>query len=171
MARISQSVAGGQNVLAFLDMIAYSEGTSTSPLTQDDGYDVIVTGIKPDGTKWPEIFMDYSQHPFVNRKPKQIKGTLFSSASGRYQHMRVHWEHYRDELKLRDFGPESQDLWALKLIRERKALDDIKAGRIEQAIGKCSNIWASFPGNTYGQPMHNVNKLLAAYKAAGGVVA
>ena len=44
MARISESLAGSRNVLAFLDMLAWSEGTSTSPATAMDGYDVIVTG-------------------------------------------------------------------------------------------------------------------------------
>ena len=46
---------------AFLDLIAYSEGTSTSSVTKNDGYDVIVTGV--DG---PSIFTDYSDHPFAN---------------------------------------------------------------------------------------------------------
>ncbi|MGB4486807.1 MAG: lysozyme, partial [Pseudomonas veronii] len=44
MARLSESFAGGRNALAFLDMLAWSEGTSTSPATAMDGYDVIVTG-------------------------------------------------------------------------------------------------------------------------------
>ena len=45
MARLSESRAGSRNALAFLDMLAWSEGTSTSPATAMDGYDVIVTGI------------------------------------------------------------------------------------------------------------------------------
>ena len=57
-----------QNRRAFLDTLAFSEGTSNHPLTVNDGYDVIVTGV--DG---PEVFTDYSAHPFANgRKPKQI---------------------------------------------------------------------------------------------------
>ena len=32
------------NLKAFLDMIAFAEGTSTSPATRRNGYDVIVTG-------------------------------------------------------------------------------------------------------------------------------
>lgn len=39
------------NVAAFLDTLAFSEGTATHPLTRNNGYDVIVTGI--DGK--PEI--------------------------------------------------------------------------------------------------------------------
>ncbi|MCP6547965.1 hypothetical protein NL497_29765, partial [Klebsiella pneumoniae] len=45
MARISDSLAGSKNALAFLDMLAWSEGTSTSKHSRDDGYDVIVGGI------------------------------------------------------------------------------------------------------------------------------
>lgn len=153
------------NLKAFLDMLAVSEGTSTSPLTKNNGYDVIVTGV--DG---PEIFNDYAQHPFAGgRKPKQInrKG-LYSTASGRYQHMLAHWKHYRDLLKLPDFGPESQDKWAIQLIKERRALPDIEAGNFAAAVSKCRNIWASLPGAGYGQPEHPIEKLQAAYIKAGG---
>lgn len=55
---------GGQNVAAFLDMLARSEGTSTSPATKCDGYDVIVyrTGID----RKPEIFTDFSDAQFFS---------------------------------------------------------------------------------------------------------
>lgn len=41
MARLTEFQAGGANVLAFLDMLAWSEGTSTIKAS-DDGYDVLV---------------------------------------------------------------------------------------------------------------------------------
>lgn len=168
MARISHTEAGGLNVLAFLDTIAVAEGTSTSPATRDDGYDVIVTGI--DGK--PEIFTDYSTHPFANGRPsKLIRPGLTSNASGRYQFMLRHWDHYRKQLKLPDFGPLSQDRWAIQLIRECRALDDVRAGRFAQALNKVRNIWASLPGSPYGQPTVAFSKLEAAYRQAGGVVA
>lgn len=53
------------NVTAFLDILAFSEGTVTHPLTRNQGYDVVVTGI--DGK--PEIFTDYSDHPFAHGRP------------------------------------------------------------------------------------------------------
>lgn len=153
------------NRKAFLDMLAVSEGTSTSPLTQNDGYDVIVTGV--DG---PEIFDDYSQHPFASgRPPKQInrKG-LYSTASGRYQFMLKHWAHYRDQLGLPDFGPDSQDRWAIQLIRERGALPLIDNGSFVLAVARVRNLWASLPGAGYGQPEHGIDKLKRAYLDAGG---
>ncbi|MCV5349584.1 lysozyme, partial [Escherichia coli] len=34
-----------QNIAAFLDMLAVSEGTANHPLKKNRGYDVIVTGL------------------------------------------------------------------------------------------------------------------------------
>lgn len=154
-----------KNLDAFLDMIGKSEGTSNSPATVRDGYDVIVTGI--DGK--PEIFSDFSDHPFANRKAKQInKSGLYSSASGKYQILHKFWPYYKRRLGLLDFSPQSQDKVAVQLIRECGALGDVEEGRIEEAINKCSRIWASLPGNLYGQRMHKVSTLLAFYKESGG---
>ncbi|WP_239042540.1 glycoside hydrolase family 24 protein [Citrobacter freundii] len=157
-----------KNLQAFLDTLAWSEGTSTSPATKSNGYDVIVTGI--DGK--PEIFTDYSDHPFNKGRPsKQINSRgLTSNASGRYQFMLKDWAHYKAQLGLPDFGPESQDKWAIQLIKERKALPDIEVGNIVSAVNKCRNIWASLPGAGYGQREHNMDDLIARYKAAGGLV-
>lgn len=163
MARINEVA----NVTAFLDMIAFSEGTSTIAAS-DDGYNVIVTGID----RTVELFTDYANHPFANgRKSKVINSKgLTSNASGRYQQMLRDWPHYRDQLKLPDFSPLSQDRLALQHIKECRALDDVRAGRIAEAIKKCSNIWASFPGNTYGQFAHKVDTLVTAYVRFGGAL-
>ncbi|MEB0133767.1 glycoside hydrolase family 104 protein [Actimicrobium sp. CCC2.4] len=157
------------NQSAFLDMLAVSEGTSTSSATKDHGYDVIVTGI--DGR--PEIFTDFRAHPFAaGRKSKVINSKgLTSNASGRYQFMLRDWVHYRDLLALPDFGPSSQDKWALQLIKERRALPDIDAGNFGAAVAKCANLWASLPGAGYGQFENSLRKLQVAYLSAGGSLA
>lgn len=157
-----------ENIAPFLTMLSVSEGTSTSPATKCKGYDVIVTG--KDGKA--EIFTDFSAHPFAGGRPaKQLNSAgLKSTASGRYQHLVKHWEHYKKLLNLPDFGPESQDKWAIQLIKECRALDDVKAGRIELAINKCRNIWASLPGAGYGQPERSLEFLLDTYRRAGGVL-
>lgn len=157
------------NLKAFLDMIAYAEGTSTSPATKCNGYDVIVTGI--DGK--PEIFTSFKDHPFAGGRPPKritIKG-LCSSASGRYQFMLKDWAYYKRTLALPDFGAVSQDAWAVQLIRERGALHMIEAGNIATAIARVSNLWASLPGAGYGQPERSLDKLQAAYTKAGGTLA
>jgi len=152
------------NVKAFLDLLAWSEGTSTSRYTKCDGYDVIVGGVDS-----PNTFASFADHPgilvTVNRKG------LKSTAAGRYQLLKRYWGAYRDLLGLKDFSPASQDTVAVQQIRERRALDDIRQGRIESAIAKCSNIWASLPGNTYGQKMHPIATLLRKFEELGGRIA
>jgi muramidase (phage lysozyme) len=163
-------IAASANLRAFLDTIAWAEGTSTSPATRNNGYDVIVTGA--DGR--PEIFADYGAHPFAGgRAPKLVNSAgLKSTASGRYQHMLRDWAHYRDQLRLLDFGPASQDAWAIQLIRERRALPLIEAGRFADAVAAVSNLWASLPGANYaGQPMRKIAQLASVYMAAGGRLA
>lgn len=158
-----------QNRKAFLDMISVSEGTSTSPATKNRGYDVIVTGV--DGKA--EVFTSYADHPFNSGRPSKVINNrgLTSNASGRYQFMLRDWKHYRDQLSLPDFSPESQDLWAIQLIRERRALPLIDGGQFAAAVASVSNLWASLPGAGYGQHENKLDKLVAAYRASGGVIA
>lgn len=156
------------NRKAFLDMLSVSEGTSTSPITKCNGYDVIVTG--SDGK--PEIFTDFSDHPFNKGRPSKVinsKG-LTSNASGRYQFMLKDWKHYREMLALLNFGPDAQDAWAIQLIRERAALPLIDGGMFALAVARCSNLWASLPGAGYGQHENTMAKLESAYVDAGGVI-
>ncbi|MGC1098568.1 glycoside hydrolase family 104 protein [Pantoea agglomerans] len=161
MSEISAAQAGGKSVCAFLDMIAFSEGTDNGKQkTNDRGYDVVVGG----GT-----FSNYADHPrkLISLPALKIKST----AAGRYQILSMYFDAYKKQLRLPDFSPLSQDLIALQLIRECKALDDIKAGRIELAINKCRSRWASLPGAGYGQHEHKIDSLLMAYRNAGGAVA
>lgn len=162
MARLTEAQAGGANVLRFLDLIAFSEGTSTIK-GSDEGYNVLYGG---------GLFNGYQDHPRqkltfpINGKP------VTSTAAGRYQLLARYWGAYRVSLRLQGgFTPENQDRVALQQIRECRALEDIKAGRIADAIAKCSNIWASLPGNTYGQNPHRLEKLLAQWVKLGGVLA
>lgn len=166
-----------QNRTAFLDMLGVSEGTSTSPATQNDGYDVIVTGV--DGI--PEVFTDYSDHPFSKGRPSKVinsKG-LTSNASGKFQIMLRDWPHYRAQLDLDNkdlypdgaFSPAAQIAYAIQLIRERGALPLIDMGNFALAVARCSNLWASLPGAGYGQHENQMAKLEAAYADAGGSLA
>ena len=60
---------------AFLDMLAWSEGTDNGrQKTRNHGYDVIVVG--------GELFTDYSDHP---RKLVTLNPKLKSTGAGRYQ--------------------------------------------------------------------------------------
>ncbi len=163
MARI-EALAGNEPLSRFLDLIAWSEGTSRSPVTQDDGYDVLVSGVAGPGR-----FEAYVDHPFADgRDPVLVRREppLFSTAAGRYQLLLHWWQPYKAMLQLPDFGPVSQDKVALQQIRERRATGLVLAGETEEAIAACSNIWASLPGNDYGQPGgHTMAELLAQYAA------
>ncbi|BAP44428.1 endolysin [Pseudomonas sp. StFLB209] len=154
MARIDAIQAGGINVLAFLDMLAWSEGTSTIKAS-DDGYNVLVGGT---------LFSDYSAHPgmLVDLPRYRIK----SSAAGRYQFLARTWNAI-----VRNYGfkgrfiPEAQDLAAIKLLIECGAMPCIKAGDIKTAIARAAPIWASLPGAGYGQREHKLASLLQIYAA------
>ncbi len=164
MPRIAEQPGIGRNLLAFLDMLAWSELGSDYLKRSDNGYNVVVTG--SDGKL--ELFTDYATHPFSGgRKSKLINSNgLTSNASGRYQQMLKDWPHYRELLKLPDFGPVSQDRLAIQHIRECRALPDVIAGRVEVAVDKCRNIWASLPGAGYGQREHRMQDLIAQYERA-----
>lgn len=142
----------GSNMCAFLDMIAHSEGTDRYPC---EGYQTIVGG---------DQFTDFANHP--NKRVWFANFRIFSTAAGRYQILYRYWDAYRKMLSLQDFSPCSQDLVAIKMIREQGAYADIKAGRIIVAIEKCANIWASFPGAGYKQREHKMSTLLDFYKKA-----
>lgn len=134
---------------AFLDLVAWSEGTSTSPITRNFGYDVIVSGV--DG---PEVLDSYADHPFAFGRPAKVirrVPLLTSTAAGRYQILLRWWEAYKTMLHLPDFTPQSQDAVAVRQIQERGAIPLIETGDVQGAIRECSNIWASLPGNDYDQ--------------------
>jgi len=149
------------NVVAFLDMLAWSEGTDNGrQATKDRGYDVIVGG---------QLFNGYADPPRVLVDLPRLK--IQSTAAGRYQLLRRYFDAYRRTLGLKDFSPLSQDLIALQQIRERRALPLIQAGKITEAIVAVRNIWASLPGAGYGQHEHKLDNLLAIYRKAGGAIA
>ncbi|NUO87670.1 MAG: glycoside hydrolase family 104 protein [Cupriavidus sp.] len=144
------------NRAAFLLMIRTAEGTAGA-----DGYRTLFGG---------GLFGSLGDHPrqritrLSNGKP------ITSSAAGAYQFLERTWDSLAARLGLRDFSPASQDAAALELVREAGALGDVDAGRFALAVRKVRKIWASMPGAGYGQPEVALNRLQAAYEAAGGVV-
>ena len=149
---------------AFLDMIAFSELGAALIAVSDRGYDVIVGSTAQN----PHLFPSYADHPriLVNLRPG-----LSSTAAGRYQLLARYFDAYKRQLDLPDFSPACQDAIALQQIKERRALDDVDAGRISVAVAKVRNIWASLPGAGYGQHENSYEVLAAAYKQAGGMLA
>jgi len=157
MPRITPDQAGGRNVCAFLDAIAFTEGTNNNRQpTENDGYDVIVGG---------SLFADYSRHP---NKLVRLSAKLSSTAAGRYQILYRFWKIYQERLGLPDFGPVSQDLYAINQLKEQGAYGRIRAGEFEKAVLRVNNIWASLPGSPYGQHTYSMDEMKAIYVMHGG---
>jgi len=152
-----------KDVMAFLDLIALSEGTSTSPATLANGYDVIVNGIDGNHT-----ISDYSNHPFASGRDPIVVTTsprlLKSTASGRYQITLPTWQYIVSVDKLPDFQPGEQDRAALRLLRECGALTSIDNGSISGAISAASQSWCSFPGSDTRLPKHSLMWLIGKFK-------
>lgn len=152
---------------AFLDMIAFSELGAALLAKSDNGYNVIVGST----ASKPILFSSYSDHPrrlmelIIRGKP------VISTAAGRYQLLQRYFDVYKKQLGLKDFGKDAQDAIALQQIKERRALADIELGNFAAAVDKCKNIWASLPGAGYNQHENPLDKLQAAFVAAGGKLA
>ncbi|MFM9270931.1 glycoside hydrolase [Halomonas elongata] len=168
MPRISPAAAGGRNVCAFLDTIAHAEIGPEMLAMSDDGYDVLVGSLPGD----LHLFAEYADHPLPNDGDAiEYAPGVWSTAAGRYQILNTYWPHYKRQLGLSDFGPVSQDRYAIQQIREQRALPLIQSGRFSRAVEACSNIWASLPGAGYGQREHEVETLVRVYVKAGGRLA
>jgi len=160
MTVITNEKAGGANVCAFLDMLAFSEigPAMLADPASEDGYKLLV-GSLPGSLK---TFATYADHPrqFVALPRYGIK----SSAAGRYQFLSRTWDAIVRIYGFRGrFTPEAQDLAAIKLLQECGAYPLIQQGRIAEAIKLASPIWASLPGAGYGQREHRLTKLLEIY--------
>ncbi|MEG4443631.1 glycoside hydrolase family 104 protein [Microcoleus sp. AT9_B5] len=142
------SIGPERRVKAFLDTIAAAEGTA-SP----DGYRTQYTGT---------TFVSFQDHPREMRCGRRYGKKLCSDAAGRYQFLSTTWDRFAKKFGVRDFSPENQDLMAIELIREKGALEDIEAGRLESAVRKLAYIWPSF--RRYGGSVESsMPKLEAMY--------
>jgi muramidase (phage lysozyme) len=143
------------NVKAFLHTIRVGEGTA-DPM----GYRRHFGGTH---------FDSYAAHPNHVITAGLGHNRYSSSAAGAYQFLSKTWAECAAVLELRDFSPRNQDIAALFLIDRRRALDDVLAGRFEDAVRKCNREWASLPGSPYGQPTKTLAQALATYIDAGGL--
>jgi muramidase (phage lysozyme) len=151
------------NESAFLSTIKFSELGADVIAGSQNGYNVVV-GSTPEHIV---TFPSYADHP---RILVHLKGEN-STAAGAYQILAHIFDSYKASLRLPDFSPASQDAIAMQILKERRALDPINAGDFDTAILRCSNIWASLPGATYGQHVQKFSDLRAAYQRAGGTIA
>lgn len=154
------------NVQAFLRTLRFAEGTSGP-----DGYNTVYGGGK---------ITNLTDHPYYTGewKGKTLPDSYCiaagyspgckSTAAGAYQFTRPTWSRLKIMLNLPDFSPNSQDMAAVQLLREKKALDKIKAGDFAGAVAAVAKVWASLPGAPYGQPTKTLAQLQSVYESNGG---
>jgi len=160
MTRLAAEQCGGRNVAAFMDMLAFAEGTDNGrQKTNDHGYDVQVGG---------NLLTDYATHP---REPVYLpRYGITSTAAGRYQFTAHTWDEMAARLALPDFGPVSQDRACVQLLRRCGAYPLIRAGQFDDAVHMARKTWASLPGAGYGQREQRIEALRVVYRRAGGVI-
>lgn len=147
-----------RNVMAFLKMIRYCEGTAAPA-----GYSMLFGG---------KLFTGFADHPRQSfRFTDKLGRSLTTSAAGAYQFQRGTWDECKKALGLKDFMPDSQDKAAIYLIARRGALDLVKAGNVKGAINKLGNEWASLPSASIAQPRKSLTDCINVYKKNGGQVA
>lgn len=161
-ADMVDSVGGGsvaeRNIAAVLMTIRVCEGTSGP-----NGYRTMFGG---------SLFNSFADHPRKRFQFTQTDGKVnYTDAAGAYQYLSTTWDGVRAKLGLPDFSPASQDAGAIELIREKGALDDVRAGRFDVALGKLGTVWASLPSSKYQQRTRTVAFARQAYESAGGVYA
>ena len=137
---------------AFLEVIRTGEGTLGS-----DGYRTHFGG---------SLFSSFADHPRKVIRAKSGGKPLHSSAAGAYQFLSKTWDGLVKQYGFSDFSPASQDEAAVALIAGRGALEDILAGRFEEATKKCAKEWASLPGSPYGQPTLSAARAQSIYTNA-----
>lgn len=142
-------------VRKFLDLVATTEGVK-------HGYN---TGFG--NTQLTSLV----SHPKVMAAFKQTDGkTNKTSAAGRYQFLGSTWDDVSNKLGLRDFGPLSQDIAAVELMRRNGSLDKVLAGDFNGAVKLAGQTWASLPSSPYAQPKRSqkfVQETLAALDKKG----
>lgn len=94
-----------------------------------------------------------------------------STAAGKYQIIRPTWANLKAKLNLSDFSPESQDLAAIELLRQRGAITPLEQGRFEDAVFAARKEWASLKGAGYGQGERSIAWLTQRFTESGGVLA
>jgi muramidase (phage lysozyme) len=165
-----------QNMIAYLAMLAHSEGTdrANDPYRVCYGY--------PES--WAHTIVDLTYHPAETRPDgtREWHGEKldrlgpayvgeWSTAAGRYQMRLSTWLSCKRALNLTDFTAASQNEACVLLVKQCGAFGLVNTGRIREAIVACRNEWASLPGGDSGQPEHKLADLVDFYQDASGVLA
>lgn len=152
MRRMLERKLEDPQVRAFLDMIAYAEGTDYLGAA---AYAALFTH---------SLFSGFDRHPNQTIKARSRGNTIYSTAAGRYQFLYKTWLRIAKRAGIHDFSPHSQNVGAAYLLYQDRALIDLDNGRIEQAIKKVRREWSSLPGSGRGQPEKKMWQLVDYYQ-------
>jgi muramidase (phage lysozyme) len=118
------------------------------------------------------LFDSFDDHPRIRFPYTDKNGkTYTTSAAGAFQFEIATWDRIARKLGLDSFSLENQEAAAAELIAEQGAMADVKDGRLQDAIDKCSSQWASLPASTVAQPKRTYVFATEAYADAGGTFA
>lgn len=115
------------NVGAFLRVIREGESNQT-----EDAYRLMYGGKLFDAPPW--------NHPHIHIP---LANGQTTSAAGAYQYEIATWEDLAKRYGFEDFSPPNQDQGAVGKLADRHALEDVLAGRLDEAIRKLHNEWTS----------------------------
>lgn len=142
---------------AFLDVIAFAEGTNGS-------YNMMYGG---------KTFSSFKDHPRVWRSSPWGTPGVGSDAAGRYQFKSTSWDEARRKLGLKDFSPENQDRAAVYLMQRNSAAtyENVKNStdktRFNAALLSLSYVWASLPPQRYrNQKVRSPEELWVVFQKA-----
>ena len=137
-------------VRAFLDMIAYAEGTD-----HKNGYRVCFTG---------KNCSSLYKHPATVVCASSRGKQLCSSAAGRYQLLRDSWRIMAWRIAAPDFSEQQQDRATVQILLDMKVIDPLLYDDFETAVERANGKWASLPGGPHKQPMCSLSSLQAVYE-------
>lgn len=145
-----------QRVRRFLDAIGSAEDTDKH------GYYTAFGGGRLESlADHPRQLHDFTQTDGAPNK---------TSAAGRYQFLQSTWDDLVKSLNLPDFGPDSQDIGAVELLRRNGALPAVLAGDYDTAIKKSGTTWASLPSSPYAQPKRSAGFMANALDKAATAI-
>jgi muramidase (phage lysozyme) len=85
-------------------------------------------------------FEGFADHP---RQRFTLPGGNYTTAAGAYQITESTWNDFTAHYGQMPFTPENQGACALWLTDRAGALDDVIAGRLDEAIARCTKVWTS----------------------------
>lgn len=166
-------VDANSNLRAFLYMIRAAEHYPGA--TDAERYSTFYGGGR---------FVDMTDHPVLTGELRGVRLTdrqcadagfgpgCVSTAAGAYQIIRPTWQRVRQAGAwggyLPDFGAESQDEAARRILFEIGALPMIEAGMIEDAIILAGSQWASLPGSSANQNPKSMQVALSLFNQGLG---